>query len=102
MNERQRRQLELGKAEIAVGRMIYGMYLFIAVASTTAIAVSFPSAILDVLPKWANITMAVSGALNLPGSIEVLPKMRKWLKDADQKMVDFEERFIEPPAEKAV
>jgi len=102
MNERQRRQLELGKAEIAGGRIIYGMYLFLAVASTTAIAVSFPSAILDLLPKWANITMVVLGALNLPGSIEALPKMRKWIKDANQEMVDFEKKFIEPPAEKAV
>ena len=102
MNERQREQYELGKAEIAIGRMVYGMYLLIAVASTTAIAVSLPSAILDIFPKWADITMAALGALNLPGSIEALPKMRKWIKDANQEMVDFEKKFIEPPAEKAV
>ncbi|OGH15228.1 MAG: hypothetical protein A2860_03660 [Candidatus Levybacteria bacterium RIFCSPHIGHO2_01_FULL_37_33] len=97
MNERQRKQYELGKGEIAMGRMVYGMYLFIAVASTTAIAASFPSALLDTLPKWANITMAVSGALNLPGSIEALPKMRKWLKDADKTIKDFETNYINAP-----
>jgi len=90
MNERETRQLQRGKAEIAVARMIYKMYLFIAVASTTAIAVSLPSAILDVLPKWADITMAVSGALNLPGSVGTLPKMRRWINDANQTIEEFE------------
>jgi len=97
MNERQREQYELGKAEIAIGRMVYGMYLLIAVASTTAIAVSLPSAILDIFPKWADITMAALGALNLPGSIEALPKMRKWLKDADGVIKDFETNYINVP-----
>lgn len=97
MNEREMRRYRSGKMEIAIGRMVYGMYLFIAVVSTTAIAVSLPSAILDILPKWADITMAALGALNLPGSIEALPKMRKWLTDADKTIKDFETNYINVP-----
>ncbi len=85
--------------EIAIGRMVYGMYLFIAVASTTAITVSLPSAILGILPKWADITMAVLGALNLPASVEALPKMSKWLKDADGVIKDFETNYINAPVD---
>ncbi|MCL4418535.1 hypothetical protein M1146_00350 [Patescibacteria group bacterium] len=76
--------------EINVGRMIYGMYVLLAAASTAAIAASLPLAILDVLPKWTDIGMASFGALNAPGSIQTIPKMSKWLKDANEVIKNFE------------
>lgn len=99
MNERERRQYEQGKMEINVGRAVYGLYILLAVASTTAIAVSLPFTILDILPKWADIAMASFGAFNAPGSIQAIPKMRTWLKDADGVIKNFEASYINIPVD---
>jgi len=102
MNEWERREHELGKADIMVGKVIYQMYLLIATASIASMAGSISSAVLEILPTWANIAMGAGGVINLPGSVDALHQMNKWLKNADQEMVDFEKRFIEPSAEKTV
>lgn len=102
MNERDRKRYEQGKMEINVGRMIYGMYILLAAASTTAIAVSLPFTILEILPKWADIGMASFGVLNAPGSIQAIPKMRTWLKDADGVMKNFQASCVNIPADSQV
>lgn len=99
MNERERKRYEQGKMDINVGRMVYGMYLFLAAASTTAIVASLPLAILDILPKWADIRMAASGALNAPGSIQAIPKMRKWLRDANAVIKNYETNYVNIPVD---
>ncbi len=88
MNERERRKYELGKAEILVGKLIYQLYLFLAVASVTALAGSVAAYVFDVLPAWADITMGAFGALNLPGSINALGKMDTWIQNADRVVVN--------------
>ena len=99
MNERERRVFERGKSYVWTAKLVYGMYLFIAAASTTAIAVSVPSSVLEALPKWANIALAASGGLNLPGLAVALPKMRRWIKDADGEIEDFKRTHINLPVD---
>ncbi|OGH23736.1 MAG: hypothetical protein A2958_03195 [Candidatus Levybacteria bacterium RIFCSPLOWO2_01_FULL_38_13] len=98
MNERNRRLFERGKSYVLTAKLVYGMYVFITVASTTAIAVSIPSSVLEVLPKWANIALATSGGLNLPSLTVALPKMRRWIKNADKEIKDFKRTHINVPA----
>lgn len=98
MNEREERMYRIGKADILVGRMVQQMYLLIAVASVSGIGGSVASEILDILPRWANIVVGTGGVLNLPGSVVALPKMEKWIREADIVMENFEiEHGIKPP-----
>lgn len=90
MNEREREEYELGKADILVGKLIYQLTLFVAVAAPVAVGSSISFAILDIFPKWVDIVIGVGGALNIPSSIMNVRKLGYWLDNAEKVMDDYE------------
>jgi hypothetical protein len=88
------------KVDRLIARFYFGAMLTLAVVSSSALASSIPIIILDLLPKWVDIVMAVGGVVVAPTSIHEVPVTKGWLDKVEQAVKNFEsQNKIESPME---
>lgn len=91
MNERREIQQKITDAKLDVFFARYHHYgiMILAVLGTSSLITSVPISILQVLPQWASITMALSGAILGSTSVHELPVTKGWLNGAKQVLEEY-------------
>lgn len=75
-----------------IARIYHYSMVSLAVASTSAIIGSVPAIMTDTLPVWADIGLAGGGLLVAPGSLIEISTTKRWLREAERLVKDWEER----------
>lgn len=69
------------------------MMASLAVLGSGAAAASLPVTLLEILPKWAEVTMAVGGLATGPAAIHELRVTKKWLSEARGRVAEQKEKI---------
>lgn len=75
-------ELEIRKWEVRIGKAHLFGIVTLAAGGSAAVLGSIPSIYYDLLPRWADISLATGGLLTGPGSILAISDTKKMLADA--------------------
>ena len=80
---REMNELAIRRMESRIGLAYHGMMVGLAVIGSTALVGSIPTIVLELLPRWAQISMVVGGVLLLgPSSVHETGRTKMWLDQA--------------------
>lgn len=86
-------ELDIRKWDARFTAAHHYMMAGLAALGSGAAAASLPVALLELLPKWADLTMAVGGLATGPGAIHELTVTRKWLSEARERVAEQNEKI---------
>src|SRR3990167_9089025 len=93
--QKELQELEIRKAEATIGRAYHCLMIGLAILGSTTLTSSIPVILLELLPRWADITMVAGGALTGPSAVHETGTTKMWLEQARDRVKIQETKIAE-------